>query len=102
MNRVINIGCTCYNNFYFPFSKDEVVSLYVTYAQSNKTLKKTLDDCTFENKYIKVPLSQKETLLFDAETIVKIQIRVKLSSGVVTKSNIMYSYCDELLKREVI
>ena len=96
-------GCTCENEFSFPFDKDEVVALCVTYKQNKEVkLKKRLDDCTLKDGKIYVALEQEDTLKFDDKGIIRVQIKARLKNGKVPKSNIMETYTDEDFCNEVI
>lgn len=100
---MISKGCTVKNRFKFPFTKDEVEKLYITYQQSKKTVfEKELTDCQFHEDYISVDLTQEETLKLNSDMIISIQIRVKLKNGGITKSNVLRTVTDELLKDGVI
>lgn len=100
---MIGRGCTCRNIFTIPYAQDEIEVMFITYQQRNKTvLEMTKDRCTFENGTVSVMLLQEETLEFDSSLPIKIQIRVKLTDGTVTKSRIIETHTDELLKNEVI
>lgn len=96
-------GCTCENSFSVPFSEEEVDNLCVTYKQ-NKVIKfeKKLEDCIIKNGKLYIALTQEDTLKLDDYGIIKIQIKSKLKSGAVTKSNIVETYTDEVLCNEVI
>ena len=100
---MISRGCTCKNIFSFPYLAEEVELLYITYQQRFKTVvEKTLAECTIEDNKLVVMLSQEDTLQFDSAVPIAIQIRVKLVNGAVTKSKVIETYTDLLLKNEVI
>ena len=100
---MIGKGCTCTNTFEFPFVEGDVKAVRITYWQDGKVLfQKELDDCTFSEGQVTVHLNQNETLMFDSEKIIKIQLKVKLVGDVVTKSNIIETITDEVLCCEVI
>ena len=100
---IIPKGCTAKNSFTLPFKEEEIEVLYITYQQSGKTvIEKTLADCSFADNKVLVKLSQEETILFDTNRIIRIQIRIRLKDGTVTKSNVITSTTDILLKTEVI
>ncbi len=100
---MIHKGCTEIHGFKFPYDASDVESLYITYKQNGETIvEKTLDDCTFDDGVVSVNLSQEDTLKFHDDEIVKVQIRVKFTNGKATKSNIMETYTDNILKDGVI
>ena len=96
-------GCTATNTFSFPYEKEYIEALFVTYQQMGKTvLEKPLDSVRIEaveEKFLLVvPLSQDDTLCFNSSQPVEIQIRVKLKDGTATKSNVLRTSVDRLLK----
>ena len=96
-------GCTCRNTFTIPYGETEVEVLYITYCQKKEiVLEKTLEDCVFDEGVVRVELSQEDTLKFCDCSSVQIQIRAKLISGAATKSNIIQTTTDEILKDGVI
>ena len=96
-------GCTCKNSFLFPFAESDVVVIYITYQQNGKiVIEKELEDCTFLDGRVYVTLTQEDTVKFDNDAIVRIQIRTRLKDGLVSKTKIFETYTDELLKDEVI
>ena len=105
MNPVIVIprGCTCRNSFKFPYVEENVETLFITYQQNKITkVEKQLSDCTFEDGKVCVHLGQDNTLSFEENVPIKVQIRVKLTDGSATKSKIMETYTDTVLKEGVI
>ena len=103
MIELISKGCTVGNSFTVPFTKDEVVALYITYQQRGKTvIEKTLDDCSFGDNFVSIILTQEETLMFESLVKVRIQIRARLKDGTATKSKIIETDVDTLLKDGVI
>ena len=100
---MISKGCTVGNTFTVPFTKDEVEVLYITYQQRGKTIvEKNLDDCIFGDNFVSTGLTQEETLMFESLIRVNIQIRARLKDGTVTKSNIIETDVDKILKDGVI
>lgn len=96
-------GCTCKNSFPIPHVRDEVVTLFITYQQNKETIvEKNIADCTFENGMVSVYLSQEETLRFKDDVVISVQIRARLTNGAATKSEIIETYTDYVLKKEVI
>lgn len=100
---MISKGCTVGNTFTVPFTKEEVEVLYITYQQRGKTvIEKTLDDCSFGDGFISTGFTQEQTLLFESSIRVCIQIRARLKDGTATKSNIIETDVDKLLKDGII
>ena len=100
---MIEKGCTCKNTFTLPFVEDEVKAVRITYSQNDKVLfQKELCDCAFSDGEVSVDLNQEDTLKFDSSQIIKIQLKVKLTSDAVVKSNIIETITDEVLCCEVI
>lgn len=96
-------GCTCKNGFKFPYRKEDVSAMYVTYQQNRITkVEKDLSECTIEDGKVFVNLSQEQTLSFEELVPIKMQIRVRLKDGTATKSRIMETYTDDVLKGGVI
>lgn len=96
-------GCTCENAFSLPYDQSEIAALVITYQQKGVTkVEKTIDDCTFTAGKVHVSLSQEDTLKFDDDAIIRIQIRIRLNNGIVTKSQIVETYTDNVLKDGVI
>ena len=100
---MIEKGCTCINTFEFPFAESEVEAIRITYWQGGKVLfNKELADCSFSDGEVSVHLNQEDTLMFDNRQVIRIQLKVKLVGGAVTKSNIIETITDEVLSCEVI
>ena len=100
---IIPKGCTVENTFSIPFEANEIATLYVTYSQNEEVvIEKELEDCVIENKELKVYLSQEDTLKFDSNIKIEIQVRLRLLSGEAKKSHIITTKTDRILKDEVI
>lgn len=96
-------GCTPIHRFSVPYEADEIEVMYITYEQNGvAVLEKTKEDCTFEDGWALLQLTQEETLKFEPRTKVKIQIRLKRTDGEAEKSNILSATPDELLKEGAI
>lgn len=96
-------GCTCIHSFTIPYTKDEIATLYITYKQKDTVVfEKTMDDCVFTDGRVLVNLIQEDTLSLDSNVVIDIQIRVRLENGIVTKSNIVQTITDFVLKEGVI
>lgn len=101
--KLIEKGCTCINTFEFPFVESDVEVIRITYWQGGKVLfEKELSDCAFSDGEVTVHLNQEDTLKFDSHQVIRIQLKVKLVGGAVTKSNIIETITDEVLCCEVI
>lgn len=96
-------GCTYKNTFDFPYSENSVEAIQIAYWQNGKVLfDKRLCDCTFSEGMVTVYLNQEETLMFNSQQVIKIQLKVRLVGGAVVKSNIIETITDEVLSHEVI
>lgn len=100
---LIAIGCTHDHSFTIPFAQSDIAAMVITYQQRGITkVEKTIDDCTFTDGKVQVSLTQEETLKFDSEAVVQMQIRIRLNNGLVTKSDIIETYTDNVLNDGVI
>lgn len=80
-----------------------ISKIRITYAQSGKIIvTKNKEDITFEGNVAKVRLTQEETIKFDENKIVKIQIRVLTLGNDAPASEIMKIPCLEVLDDEVM
>ena len=97
-------GCTWRDTFEFPFPKDDVKAIFITYSQKGKTVfEKKMNDCVFGEGVVSVDLLQEDTLKLDEKAgVVNIQIRVRLNDDTTIKSNILETYTDTVLKEGVI
>lgn len=96
-------GCTVQNSFTFPFESSEVEALYITYVQLGSVVfEKTLADCLIGGGVLTTDLSQEDTLKLLTGQKIQIQIRVRLTDGRATKSNILETKTDDVLKDGVI
>jgi hypothetical protein len=99
----IQQGATPTHKFKLPYSRDFVDSAIVTYAQNGETvLDKEGAELTIDDNAILVELTQEETLRFDENCDVRIQIKVKSKNGKVIPSKIIYASVEEVLNREVM
>jgi hypothetical protein len=100
---MISKGCTCKNIFTLPFNREDVQVIYITYQQDRKTIfEKDINQCEFSDGTVSVNLTQEDTLKLNDNSTVEIQIRLKLADGSATKSQIIETYADEVLKNGVI
>lgn len=103
MTHQINTGCTEKHSFIIPFKPNEISAVSIVYEQNDRiVLKKTLKDCDFEGNEIFARISQEESLIFEDNRSVNIQLKIRLIDGTVTKSKIIQAVSDELIEREVI
>ena len=106
-------GTTPIHIFSFPFAEDEVRVVYVSYFQKGKIkVEKSKNDITFDeaNGTIEVQLSQEDTLSFEKynwldkarDSLILIQIRVKLSNEECWASEVMKERLGDVLKDGMI
>lgn len=96
-------GTTSTHTFNLPISTDEVAELRITYEQSGKIiLQKEKDDCTLNDKQVIVKLSQKESLQFASNVIVRMQIKALTTGGDVLISKIIKKSTNIVLDKEAI
>ena len=101
--QMISTGCTGENLFCLPCGEEEIAVMYITYQQDEETvLEKTKEDCVFEGETACLTLSQEDSLKFDPDAEILIQIRIRLTDGRAIKSDIMRAAADRLLKDGVI
>lgn len=101
-------GTTPKHIFYFPFKQSEVSVLKITYFQKGHVIfTKELSDVTFNaaEETIELQLTQSDTLAFNKydrldrtrDSLILIQIRVKLSSGACWVSEVMKERLGDVL-----
>lgn len=85
--------------FNLPFSADTVSNCEVYFSQAdNLIVTKTYEDCVLEGTTLSVTLSQADTLLFDEEEKLEMQIRFVFTTGAVDATNIIKSKVGKILK----
>ena len=100
---VMTPGATPTHFFNLPISTDEVVALRITYEVSGKTvLQKEMEDCELKDKQIIVKLSQEDTLKFGSNVIVRMQVKVRTTSGDVFVSEVIKKSTNIVLDKEKI
>lgn len=73
--------------------------LYITYSQGDKEIvEKTISEIDIFPNKLEVRLTQKETLDFDPDLPVKIQIRGRYPNDIAVGSNQMMSTVEDILK----
>jgi hypothetical protein len=96
-------GSTPTHTFKLPFSTALIDAVRISYAQNGVLmLTKRKADCTMGEKSITVTLTQEETLAFDADSIVEIQVQVLTTGGDSLPSAIKRVSVDRLLDRTVL
>ena len=100
---IVSRGTTPTHTFRTSIDLTGAAVLFITYMQAGKTiLEKDLSDCTITSQDVTVTLTQKESLRFKENGLVRMQIRGKFPDGSAVKSCIMEATADELLKEGVI
>lgn len=96
-------GTTPRHQFALPFNTDVIKCIEIVYSQdgANKVIKKT-EDCTMGNSAVMVRLTQEETLQFEEDNCVEVQIRVLTTAGDALASHIMRVRCEDCLSDEVL
>ena len=98
------IGTTPTHTFRIPSDIFPTISeVKVTYKQNGKVvLEKYTDDCTIQNGAIVTKLSQSDTFLFDANSLVEMQVRILTLGDDCVKSKVIYKSTTECLDIEVL
>ena len=74
-------GTTPTIEFKLPFEVDKLLVVLITFSQNGEEkLRKSEAECTLEDRSIKVWLSQEETLDFNPNTPIDIELKVKTTS----------------------
>lgn len=96
-------GTTPTHIFTLPFDVAAVAALRITYEQKEKiVLQKELKDCVSDGNTVTLKLTQAESLLFDSNVAVRIQVKVRTAAGDVLVSDVEKVPAGILLDREVI
>ena len=106
-------GTTPKHIFYFPFAQNEVSVLKISYFQKGKIkFTKELTDVTFQpdEETITLQLTQADTLSFEKyqwldrarDSLILIQIRVRLENGECWASEVMEERLGDVLKDGII
>jgi len=96
-------GTTPTHMFTLPFETDLLKTIQITYRQFDRIiLQKEKKDCTLTEKAIKLELTQQESLLFQAEQPVAVQLRVVTDKGKVMASDIACVPVKACLDEEVL
>ena len=96
-------GTTPRHIFRLPFSVDLIDKLWITYAQDGKeVMTLTKEQCRLFGQVVERTLSQKETLGFQHDKVIKVQLRVLTLGGEALQSKPRIITCEEALKKEVL
>lgn len=96
-------GTTPVHTFTLPLDTQMVKSIQIIYAQRGEVkLLRGSDDVKMSGNEVTVTLTQEDTLAFDHEQRVEIQVRVLTLGGEALASNVMYVFCERLLSDEVL
>jgi hypothetical protein len=80
-------GTTPTHDFELPYPMDLVDDVRVVYGQKGKALfVKSINDCDVSEGKISVSLIQEETFLFAPEKNVNIEVRIKLTNGLIVRN----------------
>lgn len=96
-------GSTPTNEISVPFPAETIAEAVITYEQDGAVvLEKHTEDLAIADYSVTAELTQEETLRFDADKMVVIQIKVKTTNGKVIPSDKMYASVYEVLNKEVL
>jgi hypothetical protein len=75
------------HSFELPYPKELISGIRIIYGQGKDSLfVKTEDDCVITEEEISLTLSQDETLLFNANKKLYIEIKIKLATGEIVRN----------------
>ena len=96
-------GTTPKHMFKLPFDTALIKELKITYAHNREiVLVKEKQHCTLEGNTVTVRLTQEETLLFENNWNVEIQLRILKKDGDALRSKIYNRFTGVLLDDEVM
>lgn len=96
-------GTTPIHTFDIPLKKSIIRSVKITYKQGDDIiLCKRTGDCEIEDGKIVTHLTQEDTLRFECDKIIKIQLRVFTNDGESLVSDVMRRGIHECLDDEVM
>lgn len=101
-------GTTPTHTFELPFDVSEVKSVQIIYKQEKKypfnsiVVTKNTSDCRLNGKEISVTLTQSDTLAFDNNQPVEIQLRVLTKNNTALVSDVITKNADVCLNNEVL
>ena len=86
-----------------PIDVSSVKNAKVTFSYNGEViLQKYLCDCEFDGKVFKVTLTQEETFMFEAHSIIKIQLRVVTTAEDALATDEFDDFIDRCLDDEVL
>lgn len=96
-------GTTPTHRFAIPFDTSMLAEVLITYGQrGEEILTKDIDDCTLSGNEISITLTQEETLKFEADAPLQIQLRALTQSGDAVASRIAVIDVGDVLNDEVM
>ena len=96
-------GTTPTHTFELPFETALIKSVRITYAHNKKpVLVKKTEQCVMEGSTVSVKLTQEDTLLFENNWLVEIQLQILTKDGDALRSEICNRYTGVLLGDEVL
>jgi hypothetical protein len=95
-------GTTPTHTFELPFDTAVIKKIKIIYAQNDKVLFcKEAEACSLNARTVTVKLTQNETLLFDCDKLVQIQMRILTTTGEALASGISVISISKCLENEV-
>lgn len=91
-------GTTIKIKFNVPIDVNDITLAYVTFVSDSVSFEKSLSDLELEEGQVIANLTQADTLRFEADEVVKVQLRFKLSDGQVSASKIKTLKVSDILK----
>lgn len=96
-------GTTPTHVFTLPFDTEAVKTVKVIYAYDGDViLEKETQDCIMESNTVSLNLTQEETILFENNQLIQVQLRVLLQDGKALRSVIYHCHTGVLLDDEVL
>lgn len=96
-------GTTPTHIFTLPFDAACIAEIRLVYSQfGGPDLVKTVSDCMLSGNEVRVKLTQRETLSFDACKIIEVQMRVLTTDGSVLGSKTIRAICEGCVDSEVL
>ena len=94
-------GTTPTHTFNLPFDSSNIECLRIVYEQNKKVIL-SKEECTMSGSKLELKLTQEETLMFDENIPVRIQLHIKMTNGEVCASKPVSVQVYELLDRREI
>lgn len=92
-------GTTPTITFNLPFDVSEIRNCEVYFAQNDELLvTKEIEDCVLDGRTLSVTLSQEDTLAFDDDAKLEMQIRFVFTNGTVDATQIVKGKIGRILK----